>query len=173
MKRVILLFCSLLAFSGLSGQQLIGTAGNFYPSSAGSVSWSLGEMTVLPISGANGQLTQGFQQSDAMIMNVSVEAGSSVDLCKTKEVALDQLGASIDPPSFTATWSTSGNGTFDDTNSQTGLFNVATLYQPSAQDMANGGVTLTLTADIDGTEDTVEILIIKVDCGSFPWDGGE
>ncbi|MCB9283149.1 MAG: hypothetical protein H6563_03670 [Lewinellaceae bacterium] len=153
----------------LTAQQLIGAVGNYYQSSAGSISWSVGEVAVRTISGTNNQLTQGFQQ--AAIMNVTVDAGESVNLCQTKALILEDLSASLDPSSFSATWSTSGSGTFDDTNSQTGVFGVATLYQPSAQDIADGHVILTLTADINCSADTVEILILRVACGSFPWNG--
>ena len=105
------------------------------------------------------------------------EAGTGQTICSTATVDLTALGASVTPGTLGATWSTSGTGTFDDTNAATGAFGVATTYTPSAADVEAGQVVLTLTTDdpgIPGCEpvsDDVLILILQVDCGAFPWDG--
>lgn len=114
--------------------------------------------------------------------DVAVEAGTGITVCATATVDLTTLGASITPavPGFGGTWSSSGTGTFNDGN--TGRFGVATAYMPSAADVQAGQVVLTLTSDnpatppfnaqaCDAAQDEVMIIILKVNCGTFPWDG--
>ena len=63
MKTGISIFLFIiLATIGIKAQEVINTSGNFFESSAGSVSWSLGEVTVFTLSGEDTHLTQGFQQ---------------------------------------------------------------------------------------------------------------
>nr|HMQ62440.1 SdrD B-like domain-containing protein [Flavilitoribacter sp.] len=98
-------------------------------------------------------------------------------LCGNRVVDLTALGASVTPVSLGAVWTTSGTGAFDGS----GVWGVATTYTPSAADIASGGVVLTLTTNdpgglptpsaCDPASDEVEIIILKVDCGTFPWDG--
>ena len=172
MRQVVLVSLSLLFFSGiqLQAQDLISSAGATFEGTSGSISWSLGEPVTLTLSGTNGQLTQGFQQPNTEI--VVVDAGTSQTICQTKALLLADLDPILLPPTVAGTWSTSGTGVFDDTNSQTGVFGQATTYTPSAQDAMTGEVLLTLTAEV-GLEDSVVIYVLKADCGSFPWNGNE
>lgn len=63
MKPGLIILLFLLLFSaGLRAQEVVNSAGNFLESPAGSISWSLGEVTVFTISGSDAHLTQGFQQ---------------------------------------------------------------------------------------------------------------
>ncbi|MCB9283440.1 MAG: HYR domain-containing protein [Lewinellaceae bacterium] len=63
MKTGISIFLFIiLATIGLKAQEVINASGNFFASSEGSFSWSLGEVTVFTLSGNDAQLTQGFQQ---------------------------------------------------------------------------------------------------------------
>ena len=113
--------------------------------------------------------------------NIEVEAGTGLTICNTATVDLTTIGASITPTSLGANWTTSGSGVFDDTNTSTGVFGVAITYTPSAADLNTGEVTLTLTTNDPGglsppstcdlVSDEVLIMVLKVDCGTFPWDG--
>ncbi|MEZ4987014.1 MAG: SdrD B-like domain-containing protein [Saprospiraceae bacterium] len=124
-----------------------------------------------------------FPDLDAgVICNVAAEAGTGQTICATAVVDLTALGASITPSGvagFGATWTSSGTGTFDD---GAGEFGVATTYTPSVADITAGQVILTLTTDnpMDApfnnpvcgpAMDEVMIIILKVDCGTFPWYG--
>lgn len=109
----------------------------------------------------------------------SVEAGFGPTICSTATIDLTTMGAEIStslPDPISGEWTTTGTGEFDDTNTTTGIFGVATSYIPSAADIANGQVTLTLTATDPDYEcipnaDEVTIVILQVGCGTFPWDG--
>jgi hypothetical protein len=98
-----------------------------------------------------------------------VEAGDPQSICQSKSVDLTTIGASITPASFAGTWTTSGDGAFDDTNTGTGVFGVAKTYSLGNADIQNGEVFLILEAE--GISDQAPITILRVDCGSFPWDG--
>ncbi|MEM9834847.1 MAG: DUF11 domain-containing protein, partial [Bacteroidota bacterium] len=93
-------------------------------------------------------------------------------ICSTRGVRLN-AGASIFPGGLGGTWSTP-DGTGDFTTGQD--FDAATTYIPSPADIERGSVTLVLTTN-DPTgpcppvSATTTIRILKVDCGSFPWDG--
>lgn len=124
-----------------------------------------------------------------VVCNVEVEAGTGQTICSTATVDLTTLGASITPnnvTNFGGTWTTSGTGTFNgddpDGDAMTGDFATATAYTPSAADILIGGVILTLTTDdpsqapfnamdCGSVSDEVMIIILKVDCGNYPWDG--
>lgn len=98
-------------------------------------------------------------------------------LCGNRTVDLTSLGATITPASLGGNWTTSGTGAFDGG----GVWGIATTYTPSAADIVSGGVTLTLTTNnpgglappspCDPASDDLEIIILKVDCGTFPWNG--
>ncbi len=133
-----------------------------------------------------GFLTSGTNYPDldaGVFCNVEVEAGMVVTICGSKFVLLSDLNPSISPTDVTGfggTWTTSGSGTFDDTGTMMGDFGTATTYTPSAADALAGEVTLTLTSDnpmdfgstaCGPVSDEVIITILKVDCGTFPWDG--
>jgi len=113
------------------------------------------------------------------ICAVTADAGTGQTICSTATVDLTALGASIGPAGvagFGATWTSSGGGTFDD---GAGEFGVALTYTPDAAEIAAGQVMLTLTTDDPAgfgsaclpASDDVLIVILKVDCGMFPWDG--
>jgi|GEM_PF-3277405 len=104
---------------------------------------------------------------------IQVNAGSNLTTCSSKPLNLTTIGASISGGTTTGIWSTSGDGTF--TGGTT--FGSATAYVSGANDRKNGTVVLTLTsADPTGpctiVSDTVVITIQNVDCGGFPWSGG-
>ncbi len=102
----------------------------------------------------------------------TVTAGTAQTICQTKTVDLVNIGASIGGGATTGVWSTSGDGTFTGGTA----FGAATAYVPGANDKKLGLVTLTLTTT-DAPEpcpnvaDQVQITILKVDCGAFPWSG--
>jgi hypothetical protein len=130
-----------------------------------------------------GALASGDNYPDldaGVVCTVEVEAGMGATICSTATVDLTALGASIAPSvvGFAGTWTSSGTGIFNDANA--GRFGVATTYSPSPADALAGQVILTLTSDdpaafgapaCDPVSDDVLIVILKVDCGSFPWDG--
>ena len=133
-----------------------------------------------------GFLTSGTNYPDldaGVFCNVEVEAGMVVTICGSKFVLLSDLNPSISPTDVTGfggTWTTSGSGTFDDTGTMMGDFGTAATYTPSAADALAGEVTLTLTSDnpmdfgstaCGPVSDEVIITILKVDCGTFPWNG--
>ena len=80
--------------------------------------------------------------SDAMTLLLDpvaeVDAGPDSTICNTCSYTLDGVLAGA---ANTGTWTTSGTGTFN--NAQL----LDATYTPSAQDIANGSVTLTLTSD--------------------------
>ncbi|MEM6397341.1 MAG: SdrD B-like domain-containing protein [Bacteroidota bacterium] len=109
-----------------------------------------------------------------VVCNILVEVAGPATLCSTQPIDLTQ-GASISPALLGGTWTSSGDGIFDDGN---GEFGVATQYTVGEQDKLNGSVTLTLTSGNPATETgcqaqsaSVTFTILKVDCGSFFWDG--
>ncbi|MTB50238.1 SdrD B-like domain-containing protein [Lewinella sp. W8] len=109
---------------------------------------------------------------------VVVTVASSAALCATQDVDLTQ-GASILPMGLGGVWSTpDGTGSFDD---GAGVFGVATSYIPSPEDRARGSITLILTANPinppnpncnEPISNQVTFTIQNVNCGTFPWDGG-
>jgi hypothetical protein len=98
-----------------------------------------------------------------------VEAGDPQTICQSKAVDLTAIGASITPANFAGAWTTSGDGTFDDTNTGTGVYGVATTYFLGNADIQNGEVLLILEAN--GISDQAPIAILRVGCGVFPWNG--
>lgn len=103
---------------------------------------------------------------------VSVEAGTSQDICNNQTVNLTTIGASITGGATTGTWSSSGTGSFSGGTA----FGSATAYIPSTADKAAGTVTLTLTStDPAGAcqagVDTVVITVRSLNCATFPWSG--
>lgn len=108
------------------------------------------------------------------VCSVTAEAGAGLTICSTSSVDLTALGASITPASLGGTWSSSTGGTFVGGTA----FSTATAYQPSPADILAGQVILTLTTDdpagdCPAVSDEVLIIILKVDCGTFPWDGNQ
>ncbi len=137
-----------------------------------------GDIPIIPfLSSGLGSVNHSFDFG--LICETQVEAGKATTICATGAVAFSKIGASIIPASFTGAWSSSGNGIFlDGSLNELGnpaAFGVAEFYRPSAQDSQNGRVTLTLTSDptsqCGSVSDDVEINILNVNCGDFPWDG--
>ncbi|MEM1216412.1 MAG: SdrD B-like domain-containing protein, partial [Bacteroidota bacterium] len=126
-----------------------------------------------------------------------VELCGDQELCATAVIDLTGFANAFTPSlstitaadgtPFRATWTTSGTGTFNgmdlDSDPMTGDYATATTYTPSAADRAAGQVMLTLTTDdlrnppfnygklCEPDMDEVVYILLKVDCGTFPWDG--
>lgn len=81
--------------------------------------------------------------SDNLLLTIhpaaTVNAGSDGEICETGVFAVS--GASIGGSASSLTWTTSGDGTFDNT----GILQPG--YTPGANDIASGTVTLTVTTD--------------------------
>src|SRR5690606_36565213 len=69
---------------------------------------------------------------------VAVEAGPAQTICSNGTAT---LAGSFGSAATSATWSTSGDGTFDDNTSATAVYN------PGPNDIANTAVTLTYTTN--------------------------
>ncbi|MGQ7868174.1 HYR domain-containing protein, partial [Sunxiuqinia sp. sy24] len=67
-----------------------------------------------------------------------VDAGTDQTICEGEDVS---LSGSVTGAVNTGSWSTNGSGLFDDVSS------LNAIYTPSAADIADGSVTLTLTSD--------------------------
>lgn len=65
-------------FFGLSAQslspQVIASSGGYYSNGSGSLSWTLGETMTETFTSGSPQLTQGFQQPDAVLVNINIKA---------------------------------------------------------------------------------------------------
>lgn len=131
-----------------------------------------------PLRDANGDMTVDF----GFVCSIAAEAGVSQTVCSTRSVQLNLLGASVTPASLGGVWSTSGDGTFTDGGGLPATaLGTAVMYIPGPNDIQAGTATLTLTTNNPGTlvppsacppvSDTVIINILRVNCGSFPWNG--
>lgn len=104
----------------------------------------------------------------------AVTVAPPATICSTQPIDLTN-GASVTPATLAATWSTpDGNGTFDGGTT----FGTATTYTPSPEDAARGSVILVLTTEdpagpCEAVSAMVTFTILKVDCGSYPWDGND
>ncbi|MEL6355992.1 MAG: hypothetical protein AAFQ37_03565, partial [Bacteroidota bacterium] len=110
------------------------------------------------------------------ICTLEIDLAPGGAICNTQVIDLT-TGFTVNPMDIMATWTTSGDGTFDD---GAGIFGTAATYTPGPGDIANGGFTLALTADTTGDQegccpvfDTVTYELLKVDCGTFPWNGND
>jgi len=131
----------------------------------------------LAMSGNTGFLPGGSEDVtlDAGVRcNIMVEAGTPQTICSTRPVVLSTLNASISPLGLGGTWSTSGDGTFTGGTD----FGTAVAYVPGPTDISIGGLTLTLTTNMPPVgvpcpvvSDSVQVTILKVNCGAFPWNG--
>lgn len=102
--------------------------------------------------------------SDDMILTIApaptANAGLDVNICEGETFTL--AGSGTNNISFI--WSTSGDGTFSNTN----ILNP--VYNPGANDIANGTVDLTLTASGNGTcSDATDVMTITIN--SLPTPG--
>ncbi|PHI21303.1 hypothetical protein CEQ90_02575 [Lewinellaceae bacterium SD302] len=108
-----------------------------------------------------------------VICTTSVTLAPPATICSTQRIVLNE-GASITPVGLGGTWSTpDGTGTFDNGTD----FATATTYTTSDEDAARGSVTLILTTNEPGgpcgiVTEQVTFQILRVDCGSFFWNGG-
>ncbi|MBK6902411.1 MAG: DUF11 domain-containing protein [Saprospirales bacterium] len=111
------------------------------------------------------------------VCNIIVEAGNPASVCKTRNLSLAGIGASITPALVGGVWSTSGDGIFvqGDGTTVDNTYAGAVFYKPGANDIALGEVILTLTSNASGLcdpkADSVSIEVLDVGCGNFPWDG--
>ena len=110
---------------------------------------------------------------------VRLEA-TSPTVCSTGPVVLASLIDSIyNTAAFDYEWSTSGDGMFFDAGDvENNAQAAAVIYRPGSGDAVNGSVVLTLSSTTATTPsscppatDELTINILKVDCGTFPWEG--
>ncbi|WP_299584638.1 PKD-like domain-containing protein, partial [uncultured Sunxiuqinia sp.] len=82
------------------------------------------------------------QVADDVVITINplpvVDAGTDQTICEGEDVS---LSGSVSGAVNTGTWSTDGSGSFDDATS------LNAIYTPSAADIADGSVSLTLTSD--------------------------
>ncbi len=89
-----------------------------------------------------------------VIPNATADAGADADVCEGNTYTLS--GTATDYT--TVVWSTSGDGTF------TGGTSLTPDYKPGPNDISNGTVTLTLTANSGGTcPATTDDIVITID----------
>jgi hypothetical protein len=93
----------------------------------------------LTLTADNSACTPNSVQSNATLIlgGITNDAGGPYSTCETESVNVS--GTATNQSSVT--WSTSGTGTFTNGNS------LSAIYNPSADDLTAGSVTLTLTAD--------------------------
>lgn len=105
-------------------------------------------------------------QTLTIIPAATVEAGPDVTICQTCSHTVS--GAFVNN-AISFTWTSTGTGTLTNANSLT------PTYQPSAQDIANGSVTLILTAESNGGcgsfSDQMVININQNPELDFTWEG--
>ncbi len=130
-------------------------------------------LNLVSVKNTSTNCSQNLNGSATVIVNqpATVEAGNAQTICQTKTVNLLTIGASIGGGASAGVWSTSGDGTFTGGTA----FGSATAYVPGTNDKKLGAVILTLTTTDAGVcpnvADQVQIKILKVDCGAFPWNG--
>jgi hypothetical protein len=95
-------------------------------------------------------------------------AGSNASVCSGDSYT---LGGSIGGGATTATWTSTGSGTFNPSD----VFGTAVSYSPSASDITAGSVTLTLTTDDpDGAgpcDAATSSLVLTIQNGTSPLSG--
>ena len=123
-----------------------------------------------------------------LVCAITVEVAEPFTICSTGTIDLTD-GAAVNPSSLLGgTWTTpDGTGDFLDAdgNVLTPPYRLGTAvsFRPNSDDAMRGTVTLVLTSDDPGTlfpasvcepvSNSVEVTILKVDCGQFFWDGGQ
>ncbi|MBK7872227.1 MAG: hypothetical protein IPJ74_16910 [Saprospiraceae bacterium] len=126
---------------------------------------------------------QSVSQQVRIDPQVTVDAGSTQTICRTKTLSLAGLDLSItytggNLADLQYSWSiveAGNNGNLTGTNPTDPKVGT---YTPGADAIARGFVTLRLTVDnpndvCDAVSDTVLVHIQNVDCGAFPWNGNE
>jgi len=106
------------------------------------------------------QITNGICQPSADVVTVSVSAppvanaGADIETCELAPVSITGSSAS---GAASVLWTSSGNGTFDDSTS------LNPVYTPGTVDISAGAVLLTLRADGNGTcPPATDILVLTV-----------
>jgi hypothetical protein len=90
---------------------------------------------------------------------VSANAGANAEICEGETYECNGTASYYE----TITWTTSGDGTFDDSNS------LQAMYTPGSDDNASGNVTLTLTAaDSQGNSDTDDLVLTILPLPAVP-----
>ena len=121
----------------------------------------------------NDQDNDDYDLAIVPLCDVQLDAGQPQSTCGTGIIT---LAGSIQPAGTPATWSSDGDGTFSEDEAgsiPSSIFGQALYYLPGPTDKERGTVILTLTSGgaCPAESDTVEITILTVDCGEFPWDG--
>ena len=85
MKNYLVLLVFFILNIGICSAQtlerfVVSTGGDFQNSANGSLSFTVGEISVKTLSGSNSILTQGFQQSDTSTINIVEENNSSFNI---------------------------------------------------------------------------------------------
>ena len=115
--------------------------------SNGSVSLCLTAMAIDNCQGASDCLTLSFQELP------TVNAGEDLTICAGTTALVNASGTHYN----TLTWSTSGDGIFDNNGES------STIYTPGQSDINNGTTTLCATATgIAGCEEAVDCMIIQI-----------
>jgi len=126
--------------------------------------------TAYTVTGTN--TTTGCANTASTSITVSplatANAGSNATICAN---ATHTLSGSFGGGASSATWSSSGTGTFDNNASMTAT------YSPSANDISLGSVTLTLTtndpaSDCNAASDAMLLTITPMDNASFAYGSG-
>lgn len=78
--RVVTLSAFILAWSSVSAQESINTAGGNASESGGSVSYSVGQVVYQTYTGTNGSITQGVQQPYEISVITAVEEAKNINL---------------------------------------------------------------------------------------------
>lgn len=100
-------------------------------------------------------------------------------VCEVRYFELAQLIESINLNGYIYTWSSSGDGNFQDVDGEnTNEYPAAHIYRPGPVDVAAKNVTLTLniaggvlTGCFGGTSASAEVEVLIVGHGTFPWGG--
>jgi len=112
--------------------------------------------------------------TDPVVVQLGPETAK---ICKLEWLALASLDALILPNGLGGVWLTSGDGTFYAADESTidNTYAGAAYYAPGPNDIANKSVLLVLQNSNPGgcpvSADAVEVSILDVDCGTFPWNG--
>lgn len=109
---------------------------------------------------------------------VLVDAGNEQEVCSAQKIRILTLGASVPSP-YTAVWASSGDGMFlaADGTTPNNNFSEAVFYMLGTNDRTTLSLQLQLSLDLcpltdcPEVSDEVNIIIKKVGCGDFPWDG--
>ena len=137
-------------FDLITGEQAGGTwtresgSGGTFDAAAGTFTPAAGATTSLfryTLSGTSPCADDSSDASVTIYEEPVATAGGDQTVCNEDQV---QLSGSISGGAVSAYWSTSGTGTF-----VPDIYALNATYIPSANDVTNGSVTLTLTAEVD------------------------